>query len=51
MDRLSEPECEVPDGLVFPFKDGLEGDDVPFLSDSAQVLRGEHGPQFVECVY
>ena len=23
LDRLSEPAREVPDGLVFPFKDGL----------------------------
>ena len=33
LDRLSEPAREVPDGLVFPFKDGLEGTDVPLLSD------------------
>ena len=51
LDRLSESACEVPDGLVFPFKDGLEGADVPFLSDIAQVLRDERGPQFAECVY
>ena len=44
LERLSEPTCEVPDGLVFPFEDGLEGADVPFLSDRAQVLRDERGP-------
>ena len=51
LDRLSEPAREVPDGLVFPFKDGLEGADVPLLSDRAQVLRDECGPQFDERVY
>ena len=44
LDCLSEPVREVPDGLVFPFKDGLEGGDVPFLSDRAQVLRDERSP-------
>ena len=51
LDRLSELASEVSDGLVFPFKDGLEGADVPFLSDRAQVLRDERGPQFAEFVY
>ena len=35
LDCLPEPACEVPDGLVFSFKDGLEGADVPFLLDRA----------------
>ena len=35
LDCLPEPACEVPDGLVFSFEDGLEGADVPFLSDKA----------------
>ena len=39
LDCLSEPACEASDGLVFPFEDGLEGADVPLLSDRAQVLR------------
>ena len=33
LDSLSEPACEVPDGFIFPFGDGLEGADVPFLPD------------------
>ena len=33
-----------PDRLVFPFEDGLEGADVPFLPDRAQILRDEHDP-------
>ena len=52
LDRLSEPACEVQDGLVFPFEDGLvfpfedglEGADVPFLSNRAQILRDERSP-------
>ena len=43
LDGLPEPVCEVPDGLVFLFEDGLEGADVLFLSDRAQVLRDERG--------
>ena len=35
---------EVPDGLVLPFEDGLEGANVPFLPDRAQILRDERGP-------
>ena len=33
IDRLSEPAREIPNGLIFPFKDGLDGADVPLLSD------------------
>ena len=51
LDCLSEPACEVSDGLIFPFEDGLEGADVPILSDREQVLRDERGAQFAECVY
>ena len=51
LDCLSKPVREVSNGLVFRFKDGLEGADVPFLSDRAQVLRDERNPQFAECVY
>ena len=43
LDRLTEPACKVPDGLVLPFEDGLEGADVPFLPDRAQILRDERG--------
>ena len=51
LDRLIEPACEVTDGLVLPFEDGLEIVDVPLLSDKAQILRDERGPQFAKCVY
>ena len=44
LDRLIEPACEVLDGLVLLFEDGLEGADVPFLLDIAQILRDERGP-------
>ena len=51
LDRLTKHEREVPDGLVFPFDDGLEGADVPLLPDRAQILRDERGPQFAKYVY
>ena len=51
LDRLTKSAREVPDGLVLPFEDGLEGVDVPLLSDRAQILRDERGPQFAKCVY
>ena len=35
LDCLTEPACEVPDGLVFLFEDGLKGADVPFLPNRA----------------
>ena len=51
LDRLTKSAREVPDGLVLPFEDGLEGADVPLLPDIAQILRDERGPQFAKCVY
>ena len=48
LDGLPEPACEVPDGFVFSFEDSLEGADVPFLPDLAQILGDEHGPQLDE---
>ena len=51
LDHLTKSTREVPDGLVLPFEDGLEEADVPLLSDRAQILRDEHGPQFTKCVY
>ena len=44
LDCLSEPACEVSDELVFLFEDRLEGADVPFLFDKAQILSDERGP-------
>ena len=51
LDRLTKSAREVPDGLVLPFEDGLEGADVPLLFDRAQILRDERGPHFAKCVY
>ena len=44
LDCLPEPACEVLDGLVFLFEDGLKGANVPFLFDRAQILREERSP-------
>ena len=35
LNGLPESACEVSDGLVFSFEDGLEGADVSFLFDRA----------------
>ena len=48
LDSLSKLVCEVPNGFIFSFEDSLEGADVPFLPDRAQILGDKRGPQLAE---
>ena len=50
-DGLPEPPRKIPYGLVFMLQNSLQGTNVSFLAQRAQVLRDKCSIKFIERVY